>query len=408
MIRWRNARGVAVLASVALSGCASLDRFSDRVAGVNQNIAAADVDNVVRNVVRASLTEPMSFVAVTKVTGGRTTDFTLGLPTITFGPGQTTAQKQSVFGSNSTKTSQTYSVELAQLRTDTFTKGLMNPVANTQLENFSHQGISRELLFYLFVDSIRLDVNDEPHVFRNDPLQDDPKLCPAPTSEKEREAYEPGRAIAKGKPCPFRTFQYLLDTALGYGVAVQPGKPKPPVDTQAHTVDLKVSRLGDPPPAPTTDPSAKPPRSGDRLCFNPTLWTTRPTGAVAKYICGADGTDEEGFLEVEFESVTARIGVSFRSPYAMFEYLGAVSRLPPDQHPVLVRSGPRYVDQDRRLFPLQNSVEGCFTRIEYKDQAYCLRDNAYDAKAAVKVLILLLQMNTNRTDLPSSAVTLQF
>jgi hypothetical protein len=96
-----------------------------------------------------------------------------------------------------------------------------------------------------------------------------------------------------------------------------------------------------------------------------------------------------------------------RSLYAVFQYLGALANAPQDQT-VLWYAPPLRPDADRRLFPVFAKGGDCYVAGMHGAVRYCLPANAYEAKAALNVLTLLMQMDTNRVDLPSSAVSVQF
>src|ERR1700723_2882533 len=82
-------------ALVSIGGCAILDdQITSRSDILNDATDNAKNDGILVNIVRASHSQPLNFLAISKATGGQTTDFKIGLPNVTFGPGQTVAQKQ--------------------------------------------------------------------------------------------------------------------------------------------------------------------------------------------------------------------------------------------------------------------------------------------------------------------------
>ena len=432
----RLTRAIAFAPMVLLGGCAGeIDHFSSRIINVSESISRADADNVVRNAVRASLNEPLTFVAVSKVTNGRQSDLKIGLPTITFGPAQASTAKQWVFSGNVADNSESYSLELAQLRTDTFTKGMLTPIDPMQLENYSLQGFSRELLLYLFLDKITVDVTTrdsktQRYVFANNPSLDDPKLCPSLAVLREtsiaemQRVYDPvlaaNAALADAsqgltlRACPFHEFQYMVGLAVNYGVSIAEGSKSPSV--QNYKVDLKVE--GTPPVAPAGTAGS----SGDTkkhaafgLCFNKDLMNPRFQSQLPNTLyCEVKKADTDmPSLDVPETIGGQKLGsfipsISFRSPYAIIQYLGALARLTDARHPELMVSAAVAEGADRRLFPIFSNSDHCYLASDYGDYKYCVPVNAYDAKAAINVMTLLLQENTNRSDLPSSAVSVQF
>ena len=91
----RFAISVAVLTA---SGCAVIDNsFSPRVSTLNFGIDRATNDAILTNIVRASRLQPLTFVAISKISGSQTASLSNGLPTFAFGPDLTSAQKQFTF-----------------------------------------------------------------------------------------------------------------------------------------------------------------------------------------------------------------------------------------------------------------------------------------------------------------------
>ena len=93
---------------------------------------------------------------------------------------------------------------------------------------------------------------------------------------------------------------------------------------------------------------------------------------------------------------------------AIFQYLGAITRSLAAQQPKLQIPGYTPPGAERLLFPLTRDRRDCFVRPVYDGRGYCLPETAFEAKQVVSILSLLLQTNTNRSDLPTTAVSVQF
>jgi hypothetical protein len=420
----RRTTATLMAAALLLASCGEVDQFSPRVSRINDNISRVDADDVVRNVARAANAEPLTFVAVSKVTGSRMADLKLGVPTVTFGKHQTSAQKQFVFSGNVLDNSEGYTLELAQLRTDTFTKGLMQPIPTMEFDTLAEQGFSRELLMYLLIDSIQLDPGNGESIvtFRNQPWLDDPATCadvsytdyfdrwadPNPPAQLPSDSYMPfGPGGNPPRTCEFHHFQYLLALAIRYGLRMEPTVPGPG-DAAVPVADMKPPH-GDGPPEQPVAP--------EHLCFDRALANVQiikrlSQGPERNSLCGVPGNHGEG-LNINFALVRGPVktsmhaSVKFRSPLAVFEYLGAITRRTTAQ-PKLQDPASAPPRADRTLFPLTTSQRNCYVRPSYDGRAYCLPNSAFEAKQAVSVLTLLLQTNTNRSDLPTSAVSVQF
>lgn len=240
----RRSAVLMLAALLPLAACGTIDDFSPRVARINDNISQVDADDIVRNVARAANADMLTFVAVSKVTGTRLADLKIGMPTVTFGKNQTPLQKQVIFSGDVMDNSQGYTLEMSQLRTDTFTKGLLQPIPTMEFETLAEQGFSRELLMYLLIDSIELDPgNGQPIMtFRNQPWLDDPASCadvsyadyfdrwadPNPPAELPSDSYAPfGPGGNPPRSCEFHHFQYLVALAIRYGLRIEPLIPEP-------------------------------------------------------------------------------------------------------------------------------------------------------------------------------------
>ncbi len=469
--------GALSLAALLLSGCGTVDEFAPRAARFNDNASTAATDNILRNIIRTSLAEPVSFVSVSKITASRLADLKIGVPTLTFGKNQTAAQKQFVFSGNVLDNSMGYSLELSQLGTSEFTDALMTPLPPDNFENLAAQGFSRELISYLLIDSVELrvigvvdDRNDktalatairnalgdgttdkhppkitETIVYHNDPTLDDPARCPtrdfsaffnqyaplvphhfAPT---DADAYAPAVTHQEGRPdpCEFHSFQFLVAEALRYGMRFEP---KP--DAGGNDGAQAAAALPDAPTPPAStgkkaDPASSAPAVAQpatkwQLCYDPNAanqYAARYMAAVfhnmGSFSCGAEEERKDQFVFAidggpDYPDLLVQPVVTFRSLYAVFAYLGTLVRLASqtDRMPLLYDPHLAYAGGDDHLFPIVNRTSHCFISSDVDGRPWCVPDNAYRAKSALAILQLLLQRNTKRIDLPSSAISVQF
>ena len=93
--------------------------------------------------------------------GSGTASGAVGLPAIVFGPMQTAAQHQYVFGGgsgsgspNAMTTTASTAIDVSIPETRDFYRGLLTPVSARTVAFFTAQGIPREILFYLFTDRL--------------------------------------------------------------------------------------------------------------------------------------------------------------------------------------------------------------------------------------------------------------
>lgn len=99
-IRQSNSPFIAALISCILAGCGLVDKYEERMRFMNRSIDTSRNEMILLNIARARYHHPLSFMSITNVSGSQNASGSLGLPTITLGPGQTDAQKQFVFGNN--------------------------------------------------------------------------------------------------------------------------------------------------------------------------------------------------------------------------------------------------------------------------------------------------------------------
>jgi hypothetical protein len=187
-----------VLAGILLAGtvgaCAVVDPVDPRYDTVNRSLAKARNESILLNIIRSSHDWPMSFTTVPQVNPSMQNQTTMGLPSFLVGPNPRCVPtatcltppgspgRDVIFGNsnnltNATTVSSNFSV--SSLENGSFYSGLLSPVSLHDLNYFIRQGYSRELLFWLFADSIEIDTGHGHHVigYQFDPPYD--YGCPA-------------------------------------------------------------------------------------------------------------------------------------------------------------------------------------------------------------------------------------
>lgn len=146
----------AFLCGLSLSGCTVVDNVDGRVESVNRNINEARNQSILLNIARASLGHPLNFVSIGSVGGSTSLGGGLGLPSLTFGPQKTVAQRQYTFGGNSLSSSASANFNINPLESKEFYNGLLAPLDMRTAHFFIAQGFPREIVFYLFIDSLTI------------------------------------------------------------------------------------------------------------------------------------------------------------------------------------------------------------------------------------------------------------
>jgi len=145
---------------------------SGRVVSLNASLDQSTSDIILANIVRASQYQALTFVAVSKVGGTQSVSLNNGLPTFTFGPGLTTPQHQFVFGSNSLNNQAAGNLDVVPLATKEFAKGVSVDISLPEVFVLVKQGLPRDLVYNVVVDSVEYTDSTGRHWFKNDPLDE--------------------------------------------------------------------------------------------------------------------------------------------------------------------------------------------------------------------------------------------
>jgi hypothetical protein len=142
-------------AIVCLPACSFVDYFTPRQYELNVNSQQALNEESLLNIIRASRFDPLTFVAISQLTGGQTEAFNFGIPTITFGAGQTPIQKQFIFGGNLVQNSVNGAFTMNPLISSDFENGMLASVPTNTIAELI-LSYSREPVFYTIIESIKL------------------------------------------------------------------------------------------------------------------------------------------------------------------------------------------------------------------------------------------------------------
>ena len=400
---------VCTLVAGIVSSCSFIDTVDPRYDVVNRASAKARNEGILLNIVRASRNVPLNFIAFSRVSGTQSASTTVGLPLFMLGPafgqistvlnaaGAVTSQtvtrqlgapqRDVVFGDRvaSANAAALNNFEISLLETKEFYSGLLGPVDLPTVNFFIRQGYARELLFWLFTESVRVSSRGETLEFRNDP---DPAV-----------ACEPGR---RGEQC----FNHIVDLALATGLTVETRSQK---------------ALGDKGGRPTVY---------GRLCFDPVLADRArriyPPEVFAgiqviagqhRPRCGVDpwpldGSSAKGkkgaasesaatdTLKFEVQGSTLgplRFEITTRSVYGIYQFLGRIVRT---DLPVELRGKPLEGDDQSLLTIRRDAAYGCFVGMEFEGVAYCVpNEGAENTKRVFGLLTQLLALKTLVGDL---------
>jgi hypothetical protein len=422
---------VAALIASLVSACALVDPVDQRYDTVGRSLAKARNESIFLNLVRASHDYPLSFTTIANVTPTMTNTSSLALPSFLVGPGninQITASaalstfpssapaRDTIFGnttaSNSTAVSTNFNV--ATQETGGFYDGFLKPIDLQTLDYFIRQDYSRELLFWLFADSIQLKVAGRTIGMRYDPPSDygcDPKdprnLC----------------------------VQDYIKIAIAAGLTVQEV-------TQQSISSASKAGGGGGGGKESSSASAGPSKSETtifaRLCFDPVLgeraqhqmgqtWLEMKKlfdVSLAGPKCEAQWNPVKDAEKLQPDTLNFNVGpyqfkIVPRSAYGVFEFLGTLmkmqrkdiqalqspyipdNRLDVTQPPTLATGA----DDLNVITVVQNGgPEECFVHTWFNDGDYCVPENAANTKRIFSLLAQLIAIQTAATDLSITPV----
>jgi hypothetical protein len=397
----------------ALGACAVVDPVDPRYDTVNRSLAKARNESILLNIVRSSHDWPMSVTTVPQVNPSMQNVTTVGLT----GPNPRCSPFPQWYASrcrppragtsfsgnqnnltNATTVSSNFSV--SSLENGSFYSGLLSPVSLHDLNYFIRQGYSRELLFWLFADSIEIVTGQHVIGYQFDPPYD--YGCPPQDPKK-------------------RCFREFMEIAVITGLTVE---------------------------ATTVLPGGKGKTEYSRFCFDPVLAERgmramnpeRLQLVIAKYVdrgykrsptCGSEwhpgkeGDEQTDTLQFQVGPLTFKIVT--RSTYSIYQFLGKLLKqareankraaeqgteaneesgegaetrpnLPRDDEVVPILSTIR---EDSSLLNIVTQSSGaCFVDIHFIDGDYCVPEKgSANTKRIFALLSQLIALKTLTADL---------
>jgi hypothetical protein len=393
-----------------LGACAVVDPVDPRYDTVNRSLAKARNESILLNIIRSSHDWPMSFTTVPQVNPSMQNVTTFGLPSFLAGPNPpgTAALpapgRDVIFGNqqnfnNATTVSSNFSV--SSLENGSFYSGLLSPVSLHDLNYFIRQGYSRELLFWLFADSIQIDAGHHVIGYQFDPPYD--YGCP-PEDVKQR------------------CFREFMEIAVLTGLTVE-----------ATTVASGAKGGG-----------GKGKTEFSRFCFDPVLAERgmkamnpqRLQLVLARYVdrdykrspvCGSiwhpGKEDAEQADTLQFQVGPLTFKIVTRSTYSIYQFLGKLLK---QSREVNEQAGAPAVEADERGEPHPNLPRGdevvpilstvredsnllnivtrpsdeCFVATHFIDGIYCVPEKgSANTKRIFALLSQLIALKTSAADL---------
>jgi hypothetical protein len=414
-----------MLLAGTLGACAVVDPVEPRYDTVNRSLAKARNESILLNIIRSSHDWPMSFTTVPQDNPSMQNVTTLGLPSFLVGPnpkclnlnqgaigvaGAATCVavppspvRDVIFGNqnnltNSTTVSSNFSV--SSLENGSFYSGLLSPVSLHDLNYFIRQGYSRELLFWLFADSIEIEAGHHVIGYQFDPPYD--YGCPPQDPKK-------------------RCFREFMEIAVITGLTVE---------------------------ATTVAPGGKGKTEYSRFCFDPVLAERgmkamnpeRLQLVMSRYVdrgykrsptCGSEwhpGKEEaEQADTLQFQVGPLTFKIVTRSTYSIYQFLGKLLKQAREANNPAARQGAEANEEtgeraeirpnlprDDEAVPILTTIREdsnllnivtqpsreCFVETHFIDGSYCVPEKgSANTKRIFALLSQLIALKTSAADL---------
>ena len=376
MLRRTQTAFCSLVLMALLGACAMIDTVDPRYDSVNRSTAKARNESILLNIVRASHSVPLNFVAFTRVSGSTSVGANAGLPT--FGLGQFFPPGLNILPSppsprefalsNSTLGGTTHAgnnFDIGVLETQDFYNGLLKPVDLPTVNFFIRQGYSRELLFWLFAESVRETALGQTIEFLNDP---NPGLSCQTTRGIER------------------CFSDMVDVAIASGLTIETRRIKERIVARFcfdHVLaDRAMKEYG--------------PEIGRFLLSN----VHRPRCKIDPWPTNRLETDTLEFTFAGTPYGTVYYEIIPRSGFGIYQFLGRI--LASGQQGTLRLRGTHYPPaEDRRILAVERAgAGGCLVDVSFEDEYYCVPlHGAQNTKRIMGLLAQLIAINTNTKDL---------
>ena len=422
--------GKSLIAGLAIlvAGCVDA-MLPPRAHDINQSTQNVRESAILLNLVRASRSEPLNFIALSKFTGTGSANFNqsfLDNSLRKFGnPGSVL-----IGGASSTAVGGGLgnSFDVGTLENRDFYGGFMSPLDLESLNLLMNAGLNREIIFHSVLHGVRVaNRRGEPFLYENKPDDDawtenghvernSPKckaLYPVATDTLRETNFEPILKTPiwqapRERDCRYQKFLFFLRLAVRYGITVEavPLSGKSASRRKIGAAPKASSRGGK---DGGRDKDGDGPSARYVVCFDPAIALENglPGGQIdAPGACGRRSTDGGSDNEFRFlfhESIGGVVPI-VRSPYAIFRFYGELLQTYSGRHVTLSEYSLR---KDRRREPRLLTIErgglDCFARTIYGGTDYCVPN--HESKNTKEIFVLLntlVALSTNRSALPIS------
>ena len=376
--RWFAATQAA--GAIVVGACSMLGSIEERAETVNLAAATYVSSAILYNVLRASEAEPLNFVGFTGVTGHESSSAGIGLPTIIVGPGRTPEQHLFLFGPNTVSISASNDFNISVVDDPDSQAALLTPVDPATMGFFINQGYNPDHVFFLFMSKI-VDVDKSGKIIR--------------AYENEPYGYMQSEDQCRtvndfGFNCHWNSdFYSKLRLLLKYRLSVEVD----PRFVPAQAVSGNARFCFNPNVPPEIDLGALPVSSNDAIRD-----TCRPALTEAS-------ASKPRFSFPDPVRPDVEVHVYTRSVYGAYRFLGELLKLYerkalsewPKNDP-LFSPEPEY--QGTRMLNLAHDRLGCWAKVDYEDEPWCVPAAARGTKRTFQIMQQLFRLFASPSNQP--------
>src|SRR6516162_5255467 len=328
-------KAICVLAvswlTTSLTACSFVDNFTPRQYSLNIHSQDALNQETLLNIIRASRLQPLNFMGISLLTGNQSEDFRIGLPTITFGPGQSSTFREFIFTGNVIDSSASAGFNMNPLISTDFQRAMLTPVSQNTLADLM-VSYPREAALYMIIARLKLTSGKTVSVLRNDPGDDrdfvDETGAIIPCNEifadlkddNRANTYRPLARITSelyspenDRYCAFSKFAAVLHIALSYGLTA--------TRVSSATPPNSAAQRGS--PNKNSGEAGSPGRTGSqgRLCFEEGLADLRNRATVLEMDNRCGNPNPPQSFAFPFPGARLEFEINLRSPSSVFAYV---------------------------------------------------------------------------------------
>lgn len=387
---------MAALGALCLAGCID-GTLAPRASDINIGTQNVRESAILTNIVRASRSEPLNFVAVSKYTGTGSLSMNQSATLNAYARHPTSVSLGQIFGT-SANAAQGNSFDVGTLENKDFYGGFMSPLDLESLNLLLNAGLNKELVLHSVIQAFRVRLGGRSLLFVNNPEDDVPyngAPCVALYDGTEH-AFEPvsQRGVWRDPvACKYQKFLYFLRVAVRWGVTVEAAAAGRPAGKG------KSSGSGD---------------AGGKVqyfvCYDPAIAQENgmPGRIDAPGACGSKNRDfgqtRELQFRFQFNSPIEGVAPVVRSPYSVFQYYGhLLANIKHERVQLSELSRRKDPRREARLLTIETGAGDCFADTTYAGTRYCVpNEKSKNTKEIFVLLNTLVAISTNRSALPVS------